>query len=114
LPKSQTIVEFHHLLPDEIESITKTVDKMKSLNIKTNFNTEFYKRVILSVNGDDKAESISALVENMKILDSRKFLKAYQSTVPSLNTTVKSTCTECGHQNEGGMPVQGNFFFPEF
>jgi hypothetical protein len=50
----------------------------------------------------------------MKILDSRKFLKAYQSTVPSLNTTVKSTCTECGHQNEGGMPVQGNFFFPEF
>lgn len=114
LPKSQTVVEFHHLLPDEVESITKTVDKMKSLNIKTNFNTEFYKRVILSVNGDDKAELIADLVENMKILDSRKFLKAYQSTVPSLNTTVKSTCTECGHHNEGGMPVQGNFFFPEF
>ena len=114
LPKSQSIVEFQHLLPNQIESITKTVDKMKSLNINTNFNTEFYKRVILSVNGDDKTESISAFVENMKILDSRKFLKAYQSTVPSMNTNVKSTCSECGHQNEGGMPVQGNFFFPEF
>lgn len=114
LPKSESVVEFQHLLPDQIESITKTVDKMKSLNVNTNFNTEFYKRVILSVNGVDKAEAIAAFVDNMKILDSRKFLKAYQSTVPSLNTTVNSTCPECGNQNKGGMPVQGNFFFPEF
>lgn len=114
LPKSKKVIEFKHLMPKEVGAIQKTVEKMTKLNVNTTFNSEFYKRIILSIDGDQNKESIAAFLKNLRILDSRKLLAAYTDTIPALDTTYQSTCTNCNHVNEGGLPIQASFFFPKF
>tara|TARA_R100000900_G_scaffold132540_1_gene109001 strand:+ start:362 stop:1150 length:789 start_codon:yes stop_codon:yes gene_type:complete len=114
LPKSKKVIEFKHLLPRTTASIEKTVQKMKKLNINTNFNTEFFKRIVVSVDGDTNKEEVAKLVENLRILDSRVLSLAYTRSLPSLDTSFKATCSSCAHESEGGLPIQANFFFPEF
>jgi hypothetical protein len=114
LPKSKKTIEFKHLLPSEVASIRKTIDKMKKLNINTSFTVEFYKRAVVSIDGQTDNSEISNFVEQLRIMDSRKLLSAYQNSLPSLDTTYKAVCHSCGHTNEGGLPIQANFFFPKF
>lgn len=113
LPKSKSVVEFKSLLPNEISSIEKTVEKMKKLNIDTTFNDEFYKRIIVSVNGDEDREKIGGFISSMRILDSRTLNSAYVGCLPSLNMKYKFNCPNCDHENEEVMPVAANFFFPD-
>jgi hypothetical protein len=104
LPKSNKVVEFKVLLPKDL---TKSVDKMKKLNINTSFNIEFFKRIIVSMDGSEDKDQISEFVQNIRIMDSRALTKAYNNSLPS------STCYSCGKESEGGLPIQANFFFPE-
>ena len=113
LPKSEKAVEFKHLTPKEIGSIEASVEKMKKLNINTSFNNEFYKRVVLSVDGSADKDEVGALIESLRIMDSRKLFSTYKETLPNLDTSYTSVCPHCQHSNEGGLPIQANFFFPE-
>jgi len=113
LPKSNKVVEFKVLLPKDLGSITKSVDKMKKLNINTSFNVEFFKRIIVSMDGSEDKDQISEFVQNIRIMDSRALTKAYNNSLPSISTQRKSTCHSCGKESEGGLPIQANFFFPE-
>lgn len=112
LPRSKKVVEFRHLLPTEISSIEKTVEKMKKMNVNTTFNEELYKRSILSVDGVTDPGEISKFVTNMRIMDSRKFFIVYNETSPSLDLSFKSTCSHCETEQEGGLPIQASFFYP--
>ena len=114
LPKSKKMVEYRVLLPVELMSIEKTVEKLNSMNIKTSHNQEFYKRIILSVDGETDSQKISDFINNLKIKDSRFLLSAYQKSLPKLDTVFSTACPACGKVQEGGMPFQANFFFPEF
>ena len=87
---------------------------MKKLNINTSFTVEFYKRLIVSIDGQTDNSEISNFVEQLRIMDSRKLFSVYQNSLPSLDTTYKAVCHSCGHTNEGGLPIQANFFFPKF
>jgi hypothetical protein len=113
LPKSEKVVEYKILLPNEMQSIRKTVEKMKKMNIKTSENKEFFKRIILSVDGTTDREYISEFIDNLRILDSRFLSSKYAQTIPSLDLKFGSTCSHCNHEQEGGLPIQANFFFPE-
>lgn len=114
VPKSKKVIEFRLLLPSEIASIERTVEKMKKLNINTSLMTEFYKRIILSIDGETNRDNIGQFIDNLKIMDSRFLSAAYYKSLPTLNTVFKSACAHCGQEQEGGMPIQANFFFPEF
>tara|TARA_R100000664_G_scaffold34109_2_gene54073 strand:+ start:3681 stop:4469 length:789 start_codon:yes stop_codon:yes gene_type:complete len=113
LPKSNKVVEFRNLLPKDLESINKSVEKMKKLNINTNFNIEFFKRIIVSIDGVEDKEEISKFVDGIRIMDSRALSKAYNGSMPSINTERKTVCGSCGKESQGGLPIQANFFFPE-
>jgi len=114
LPKCKKVVEFKVLLPSEMTSIEKTVEKMKSLNVNTSLMTEFYKRIIVSIDGQTDREIIGKFCEDLKIMDSRFLSSMYNKSLPNVNTRFTSACSHCNHEQEGGMPIQANFFFPEF
>ena len=114
LPKSKKVVEFKHILPKSIASIEKSVQKMQKLKINTNFTSEFFKRIIVSLDGDENKEKISSFIDNLRIMDSRFLSLVYNKSLPSLDTSFKARCDSCGHESEGGLPIQANFFFPEF
>ena len=114
LPKSKKVVEYRILLPSELASIDRTVEKMQKMNIKTSLTTEFYKRIILSVDGETNRDEINNFISQLKIMDSRFLSSKYAKSLPNLSTVFSSTCSHCSHEQEGGMPIQANFFFPEF
>ena len=114
LPKSEKNIEFKLLTPKELVLIQKTTDKLKSMNVNTNFLQELYKRIILSIDGNTDPQEKDILIKNMRIMDSRFLFATYAKSIPELDLTVISTCEHCSHQQEGGMPIQANFFFPEF
>ena len=114
LPKSKKTVEYKVLLPADIASIERSVDKMKKMDIKTNFLDEFYKRIIVSVDGSLDPQEKSSLIKNLKIKDSRYLTACYSKSLPDIDTTFTATCPSCQKEQEGGMPFQANFFFPEF
>ena len=114
LPKSKKVVEYKILLPTEANSVKKTTEKMQKMNINTSEQKEFYKRILLSVDGDTDREVISNFIDNMRIMDSRFLTKKYGNCLPSINASFKSACSHCNHEQEGGLPIQANFFFPEF
>lgn len=114
LPKSKKVVEFKNLLPKDMNSIEKTVEKMKKLNVNTSFNIEFFKRIVVSVDGETNKDQIFKFVESIRIMDSRFLTKVYNQSMPRINTTKKTVCASCGKESEGGLPIQANFFFPEF
>ena len=114
LPKSNKTVEYKVLLPAEIASIERSVEKMNKMNINTNFLDEFYKRIVVSVDGSQDPQEKSNFVKNLKIKDSRYLTDCYSKSLPNLNTTFKVACPSCQKEQEGGMPFQANFFFPEF
>jgi len=43
-------------------------------------------------------------------MDSRFLFATYAKSIPELDLNVVSTCEHCSHQQEGGMPIQANFF----
>jgi hypothetical protein len=113
LPKSKKVIEFRNLLPKDLESIEKTVERMKKLNINTSFNIEFFKRIIITMDGEDNKDEIGKFVQNIPIMDSRALNKAYSKSIPRIDTTTKTVCNSCNKESEGGLPIQANFFFPE-
>ena len=113
LPKSKKVIEFKILLPKDLESISKSVDKMKKLNINTSFNIEFFKRIIVSMDGSEDKVQISEFVQNIRIMDSRALTKAYNSSLPSISTERETVCQACNKESKGVLPIQANFFFPE-
>ena len=113
LPKSKKVVEFRVLLPIEIRSIEKTVERMKKTGINTSFFQEFYQRVIVSVDGDTDGEVISGVIKGMFFKDSRALKLAYENSIPRIDTEFESSCSNCGHTQKGGLPIQASFFFPD-
>jgi hypothetical protein len=114
LPKSNRTVEFKLVLPKEILSVQKTTEKLSKMNVKTNFTQEFLKRIVVSVDGDTDSAEKDKFLRFLRIMDSRFLMSAYEKGIPELDLSVTSTCPHCNHQQEGGMPIQANFFFPEF
>ena len=114
LPKSGRSVEFKILLPVELKSIEKSIERMKKLSINTSFVKEFYQRVIQSIDGNTDGEIIANFVRHMPIKDSRVLKKAYENSISKVNTDFQAACTHCGNEETGGLPIQASFFFPEF
>ena len=113
LPKSKKVIEFKILLPKDLESINKSVDKMKKLNINTSYSIEFFKRIIVSMNGSEDKAQISEFIQNIRIMDSRALAKAYNNSLPSISTERETVCQACNKESKGVLPIQANFFFPE-
>ena len=114
LPKSGKTVEFKVLLPSEIKSIERSIERMKKHSINTTFVNEFYQRVIQSLDGVDDGEAITNFVKIMPIKDSRVLKKAYEDAISKIDTSFQAACTHCGHEETGALPIQASFFFPEF
>ena len=113
LPKTKIKVEVKMLTgADEKELYEKTSAKEK-YNLPQQAITERYSQMVKSVGGKTDPVYISNFVSNMRILDSRTLRKTYYEYVPDIDFTYKYECKSCEHVNEGGVPVLGNFFWPD-
>ena len=66
-----------------------------------------------SVNGSTDPIFIKNFVTNMPIMDSRIFRKTYLNVMPDVNFVYEFDCKDCNHSNKGGVPITGDFFWPD-
>ena len=113
LPKTNKLVEFKYLTPRELENINKSLEAKRKHKIDTNFLKEMYLKMVLSVDGETNKEKISQFVDNMPIKDSRFLQKTYNDNSPGIDLNYSFKCQKCKNELEGGVPLQGDFFWPK-
>ena len=115
LSKSNVQVEVRLLTGrDEASMVNEMAMKKgkETLQVEKN-STSQLKRVIVSVNGVQDRNQISAFIDNMPAIDSR-FLRAVLRQInPEVDTNQTFVCASCGHEEEMEVPFTVEFFWPK-
>ena len=113
LPKSGLNVEFKLLTGKEEKEIEATLSKRKKHRLPVNHLVLRLQKIIVSINGVTDSAQISACLEAMPILDSRRIRLAYDHVLPDLDTTFTHTCPLCDTEQEVGLPLTADFFWAD-
>ena len=99
----------------EYELIKKTTAKKKLTSSSTNeTTTSKLKMLIKSVNEDSSPSTISKYVDTMPARDSMFLRHLIDGVEPGVIMRQEVECPSCGDIRDGGIPIQANFFWPEF
>tara|TARA_R100001129_G_scaffold25173_2_gene16504 strand:- start:3165 stop:3995 length:831 start_codon:yes stop_codon:yes gene_type:complete len=104
VPRTKTKLEFR-LLKEEVEKQKK---KKKNKLI-----SQFFTKIIKSVNGNQDQRYIKSYIDSMSALDSRYVRAAYQKMVPSVNMNCQFECENCNYTGEVEVPLKAEFFWPK-
>jgi len=105
LPKSGMVVEFRLLTSKDEKELSKK---------KAGGSLGLLKRVILSINEQTDRMYVNNALQSMPILDTSILKKAYAKTMPDIDMSQEVECTLCGEISEMGVPLDANFFWPNF
>jgi len=113
LPVSGKEVIFKFLTGyDEKEEKIKK-QRMKSMGINLDNNvTSFLEQSILSIDNITDKNKISHFIKHMPAMDSRKLRLHIINQEPGIDMTWKYVCNSCTHNNELGIPISTEFFWP--
>lgn len=112
---SKNVVKFKLLNSGEEKELSEILEKQRRLTgakIDRGITTRF-KRVILSVNGDDTPNIISQFSEKMSANDSRALRKCMDKTEPDVLMEQEFTCPTCGEVNVVNIQLTPEFFWPQ-
>ena len=112
LPKTSLNVQFRLLNGYDEKYLAKQSEEgRKSKGPESNITRQL-SRLIVSVNGDQSAEAINYVVNNIPSLDSRHLREAYKLAAPNVDMTQHFECSECDHEQEMEVPLSADFFWP--
>ena len=87
--------------------------RMKSMGINLDNNvTSFLEQSILSIDNITDRNKISHFIKHMPAMDSRKLRLHIIKHEPGIDMTWKYVCNSCTHNNELGIPISTEFFWP--
>jgi|2_EtaG_2_1085320.scaffolds.fasta_scaffold30109_1 rRNA maturation protein Nop10 len=113
LPVSKKIVKARILTGSDEEKILERIKQKKKHGFSEQFIIERYRQIFESIDGNEDPMFVASFVQNMSIRDSRYFSKEYSKMLPAVEFVFSDTCSECGDENKGGIPVGLSFFYPE-
>jgi len=71
------------------------------------------KLLIVTINGVDNANEVSAFVDNMPAQDARFLRSCVQVVTPNVDMTQACECSSCGTVSDTEVPFTSEFFWPE-
>lgn len=75
--------------------------------------TDSMKRMIISVNGEEKRSVVDQFIITMPARDSRAFRKFTDDNEPDVIMKQMFECKACGERNEVTVPITVEFFWPD-
>ena len=106
LPRSQAIVEFRLLT---------TRDEKKLLGKGKNIGSiQLLEAIVVSLNNQTDDFYIKRAIAHLPIMDATVLKRVYSKIIPDLDMTQEVECPECGNNSEMGVPLDANFFWPDF
>lgn len=113
LPKTEVMVEMKILTSEDEKSIEETISRKIKNNLPAEELLTRYRKMIVSVNDSLETQEIITFINNMGIADSRYLKKKYAEMLPNIDFNYSHSCKNCGNTMEGGVPIGGDFFWPE-
>ena len=113
LPKTQITVTFKLLTGNDEKNLTSAAqaDRKKS-NYEKNVTRQL-SNLVVAVNGDDSAQAIQYLIDNIPSIDSRHIRTIYRRAAPNIDLTQRYACTECDYAADMEVPLSADFFWPD-
>ena len=113
MPFSNLDVEFKLLTGKDENDLAFTQKKKAKGKMADSIMTDQYKKMIISVGGNNGRDVVNYYVDNMPLKDS-SFLKAtYRVLNPDVKIMNEFECTTCGHEQPLEVPFGADFFWPD-
>ena len=112
LPKTKSTVEIKMLNAEDEADIRKKAEQKAKHNLLEAAVTDRLRQMVVSVNGETDMLMINDFISNLPIADSREIQLKYIDIMPDIDFTYSHEC-DCGHENKGGVPILGTFFWPD-
>lgn len=75
--------------------------------------TDQMKSTIVSINKVIDRSAIDEFIDNMPAFDSKFYRLCYAAVTPNIDMIQEFSCNSCGHEEEVGVPLTADFFWPE-
>jgi len=113
MPFSNLDVEFKLLTGKDENDLAFAQKKKAKGKMADSIMTDQYKKMIISVGGNNGRDVVNYYVDNMPLKDS-SFLKAtYRVLNPDVKIMNEFECTTCGHEQPLEVPFGADFFWPD-
>jgi hypothetical protein len=114
LPVSKVTVKFKLLTDGDEKAIEKEMVTLTKINKASSTEvTTRLKKMIVEVNGDSDPAQVKQFIDTMPSRDSLAFRQYARSITPDINTEFPFTCSECGAEERGAVPMTVTFFWPD-
>ena len=113
LPRTKATAELKFLTSEDEEEIGKRTKQKAEHNLPETLATDRLRQLIVSVNGNENLLVVNDFVSKLPIADSLFIKRKYSQVAPDVNFVYNFSCIECGHENEGVVPITGDFFWPD-
>ena len=87
--------------------------RQKNRLAETN-TTDFLKSIIVSIDGASDPASLNTAIQDLPARDSRFLRKNYSNLVPNVDLVEEFECMYCGTSTEMEVPLEADFFWPDF
>ncbi len=114
LPVTKKKVVFKYVTArEERERNTAIRNQSKLMGTKIESNvTSFIENSIVSIDGVTDRLKIKHFVLNMPAFDSRRLRQYISENEPGMDLSCNFTCSHCGFENDTGLPITAEFFWP--
>lgn len=113
LPKLEVEVECRLMRGEDETQLFNLGESKKRNGLPETPSSDFMKKMLVSVAGEDEPGKISAFVDyNLPTLDARYLRFVYSKMNPNMNTLFTFQCSNCEYNNRVDMPMTTDFFWP--
>lgn len=112
LPMTQVTVECRLLTGRDEMRILKEAERKAKKKIESSPTTDWFRSIVVSINGDTDPLSLMAFAGEMPARDARHLRIIYSEVVPNINLTQTYECPKCAHSADMEVPLNVDFFWP--
>jgi len=112
LPVSKVDLEVRFLTGHDEKKLAEISERRRKHNLSEAVLTDQFRQMIVSVNGDNKMETVGSFIDAMPAQDSRHLRLMYSTIIPNIELNQSFTCSSCGYEEEVDVPFTADFFWP--
>ena len=113
MPFSNLQVEFKLLTGKDEQDIAFSQKKKAKGKLAESIMTDQYKKMIVSVGGNNQRDVVNYYVDNMPLKDSNFLKSTYRVINPDVKIMNDFECSSCGHEQPLEVPFGADFFWPD-
>jgi len=113
LPNTEVRVTFRLLTGRDEKSLFNGMERDRKTKKYEQGVTRHLHNIIVAVNDDSSPEAIEFLVTHIPSIDSRFLRLAYRDTAPNVDLTQNFECVGCDYEQDMGVPLTADFFWPD-